>query len=75
MTIGDLYVKMGALGLYDLRDSLLSWRSENGYNLKTEIDGDVLEKLPNKFIIETRKAVAKLEIAILEKLGGANYDN
>ena len=70
MNIGELYVKMGELSLYELRDKLLVWRTENGFNLKTEITDDILGIMPDEFIRETFVALKKLELVILEKLSG-----
>ena len=74
MTIGELYIKMGELSLYDLRDNLLKWRTENCYNLKTEITDDLLEIMPDEFIRETFVALKKLELVILNKLSGEDVN-
>ena len=68
MTIGELYVRMGELSLYALRDKLLGWRTANGYNLKTEITDELLKILPDEFVREPFKALKQLELTILQKL-------
>ena len=68
MTINQLYVKMGEFSLYELRDKLLDWKNENGYNLRTEITDEILKEMPDEFIHETFKSTKKLELIILKKL-------
>lgn len=72
MTINQLYVKMGEVSLYEMRDKLLDWKNKNGYNLKTEITDEILREMPDKFIRETYIAIKRIELKILEILSKGN---
>ena len=74
MDLVGLYNNMGGYSLYDLRDEFLDWiHNHETYNLRTEITDEVLAKIPDKYITETRKAQLKTELLIEKEMHPKAY--
>ena len=74
MDLIGFYNRMGRYSLYDLRDEFLEWvGNQKDMNIRTKITDEVLGKIPDKYITQTRKKQLETELLIMKKLNPKAY--